>query len=74
MKWNGGETEYAKERRLRNWHRTFAWRPINVATTNDGRYVKVWLQWIERRLDHIYMWREIRWEYRMVQPRKASDI
>lgn len=56
MKWDCGPDLDERYRRLEQWHRWFAWRPVRVAS-HDCR----WLEWIERKGTFYFEWR---WEYR----------
>ena len=64
MKWTNGLTWEEKVRRRGIYHRWFAWHPVIVSITDDGRRVKVWWEYVERK-GHItqfgwtYCYREI---------------
>jgi membrane-anchored protein YejM (alkaline phosphatase superfamily) len=46
---------YAERRaRMINWHPWFAWFPVR---SDDGGSI-YWLEWIERRADEIYSYRQ----------------
>ncbi len=60
MKWVNGYSEDEKDRRRRRdleecrakiqrWHRWYAWKPVTISITTEGRQVKVWMQWVVRR-------------------------
>lgn len=48
-----------------NWHRWFAWHPVNVAGFNAYPGTFVWLGIVERRLS-VCERSEDRWEYREI--------
>ena len=58
MKFNCGETWDEKEKRLKDWHLWFAWRPVRVGS-HDCR----WWEWVERKGRH-YMRACWFWDYR----------
>jgi hypothetical protein len=63
MKFKCGPSLYdrfeARHRRLRQWHRWFAWRPVHIAPD-----ICVWLEKIERKGSPGYEgWTD--WEYRL---------
>lgn len=61
-----GETQDAREKRLRDWHPFFALWPRTIEE-KDGRKICAWLQWIERRAlwqDYVFGWT---WQYREKQ-------
>jgi len=49
MKWINGETWETKVKRLSEWHPYFAWVPIVVGVTPEGRKIKIWLESVQRR-------------------------
>ena len=59
MKLDCGESWPVKKERLKNWHRWYAWFPIQVGN-HDCR----WLEWIERKGDHACYGGDWFWEYR----------
>lgn len=58
MKFDCGETFAEKKRRLKQWHRWFAWRPVKV-NDHDCR----WLEWVERRGDYYPGYADNDWEW-----------
>jgi len=66
MKWVNGLNEKEKgriysekydkrDRRRHMWTKWFAWFPVVVGETDDGlRKIKVWLQYVERRIEFKY--------------------
>jgi len=40
-----------EERYLRkgDWHKHFAWLPVNVGLTDEQKHIKIWLEFVERR-------------------------
>lgn len=58
MKWVNGETDEHKRERLAKWHKWFAWYPVPVAINEEGRRIKVWLEYVERQLHISYPWGE----------------
>jgi len=63
MRWDCGETWPEEVARCREWHRWFAWHPVEVAD-HDCR----WLEWVECRGWPEEWGGEVRWnwEYRAV--------
>lgn len=55
MKW--GTQRDARWKASQEWHRWFAWHPINLYGVGT-----VWLEWIERRRVIHY---DVYWEYRV---------
>jgi len=49
MIWKNGLTWKAKKELKENWHRWFAWYPITIATSDDRRMMKCWLETTYRR-------------------------
>jgi len=72
MRWINGLTWDEKDKRRKNrreqWHSWFAWFPVIVGLTNDGRKIKMWLTYIERKGEHIVSQAEDwwSWEYREI--------
>lgn len=57
MRWINGLTWEEKVRRRNNWHRWFAWYPVIAGKTVDGKKIKVWWDYVERRrYTHKYGW------------------
>lgn len=61
MKFDYGETQVEKRKRLSQWHRWFAWRPVKVSD-HDCR----WLETVERKglFWHSLFDEGCDWEYR----------
>ncbi|MGB4188501.1 MAG: hypothetical protein WBJ58_00880 [Syntrophales bacterium] len=57
MKWVNGETDEHKRERLAQWHRWFAWYPVTLKI-EDGHRIKIWLEWVERKINITYPWGE----------------
>jgi hypothetical protein len=70
MKWHGGETKKAKRNRLSEWHKYFAWHPVVVGYSYNGRKIKCWMCYVERQGKHdsyFSDFRNWRWEYRELE-------
>lgn len=69
MEFNCGLTNEAWEAKYKQWHRFFALWPRTVAIEN-GKFVCVWLETIERRADRVWYWdgRYVSWDYRRLSP------
>lgn len=49
MKWIDGYTRQVQRRRKQEWHKWFAWFPVTIDFTSEGRQIKVWLQYVMRK-------------------------
>jgi hypothetical protein len=49
MKWVNGYTREKKWEIKSNWHLWFAWYPVVLSSTPEGRSIKAWLQYVERK-------------------------
>lgn len=73
MKWINGLTDEAKDMRLSDWHRWFAWRPVVIGYHGEGRNrrsIKVWLRYVWRK-GRYYTWfyeSGWSWEYKENKP------
>jgi hypothetical protein len=63
MKWVNGYTYEVKIRRKEQWHKWFAWYPVTVEITSEGRQIKAWLQHIMRKGTHFGSSWEQWWTY-----------
>ncbi len=77
MKWIDGLTWRSKRHRLEHWHKWFAWFPVMVGITPEGRKVKVWLEMVERKgiYHHHPLFMSINWwewEYREMEIKDVS--
>ena len=63
MRFDCGETHEEKKARLREWHRWFAWYPIEI-TEHDCR----WLEWVMRKGE--YSWSDCWWVWFYKTPTK----
>jgi len=71
MKWINGRTYKARDAYLKDWHKWFAWHPVIIGTTGEGKEehsVKVWLQYLERKGTYYQGWggNFWVWEYREI--------
>lgn len=71
MKFYGATKQIRKDRRLKEWHSWFAWRPVEVTRSlnQDSTYLgedeyTAWLETVDRRLVRRYGGGRCIWEYR----------
>lgn len=63
MKWISGFSDDEKVRRKKEWHRWFAWFPVIIGHTKDGRQIKAWLRYVKRRGTHYFYSGHWKYEY-----------
>jgi hypothetical protein len=70
VKWVRGLTAEERKRRSENWLPWFAWYPVTIGRTPEGREIKVWLSYVERKgvyntnQDYGHWWN---WGYRKMK-------
>jgi len=70
MRWVNGKTREQKKKEWREWHRWFAWYPVNVGVTPNGRYIKAWMETVERKIDYHLFWDDVYVEKKYRMPEK----
>lgn len=70
MKWINGLTRDAKDELKKEWHRWFAWYPLTIGYSGEGknkRSIKIWLQYVQRRAKYAFhngFFFRYEWEYK----------
>lgn len=72
MKWTNGltwqEKDKKKDENRGKWHIWFAWFPVTIGLTTGNRKIKVWLEYVQRKGEHVTSQAEDwwSWEYREI--------
>ena len=69
MRWISGLTREEKLTRLEQWHQWFAWYPVIVGVTPDGRKIRAWMERVERSMIPPPSWLGSGWlkQYRPIE-------